>query len=348
MKLAPIPENDDARLKSLEDMEILSTPREADLDRITRTAQRYFNTEIALISLVDKERQWFKSRYGIDVTETPRDISFCGHAIMGDDTFVVENATGDERFCDNPLVTEGPEIRFYAGQPLTNTEGFRIGTLCVISAEPREVSQDDREVLMDLGRMIEIVLENRSLSAAQEAILQSFATGERDDMIHVKTGLWNERGLDKLFETEIARSEREGTALGLAYADVDDLQLVNDEFGRIVGDEVLRRSAAFLSDISRATDIVSYIGDGKFAVLLSGADPEDLQGLGEKYLRSVGTFGSFKSLKGLCRFTMSFGLASTGKREDWSDAKDELINAASTALRTAMSNGRNRFEIREM
>ena len=186
---APIPENDSDRVASLERMQILSTPRESDIDRITRTAQKLFRTEIALVSLVDKDRQWFKSRCGLDATETPRAISFCGHAIQGAETFVVGDAAKDRRFDDNPLVTGPPNIRFYAGQPLENREGFRIGTLCVISGAPRNFSDEDKETLQDLARMIEMVLENRKLSDAQVSLLESLASAERDTLIDPLTGI---------------------------------------------------------------------------------------------------------------------------------------------------------------
>src|SRR5262249_30433150 len=116
MLSAPIPDNDDARLSALRAMTLLSTPREPDLDRLTRLASKLFDAEIALITLVDRDRQWFKSRVGLDLSETPRDISFCAHAITGHDTFVVPDLRDDPRFFDNPLVTGAPMVRFYAGE----------------------------------------------------------------------------------------------------------------------------------------------------------------------------------------------------------------------------------------
>ena len=186
---APIPENDTDRVESLEKMNLMSTPREGDLDRITRTAQKIFQTEIALISLVDKDRQWFKSRCGLDATETPRDISFCGHAVQSDETFVVSDAALDERFYDNPLVTDGPKVKFYAGQPLTNSEGYRIGTLCVISPTARKISEADRLTLQDLGRLVEVVLDNRKLSETQAALLESLVAASHDKLIDPLNGL---------------------------------------------------------------------------------------------------------------------------------------------------------------
>ena len=116
--IAPdIPENEKERLTTLRKLELLDILPEEVYDRITRMAFRYFNVPIALVSLIDDKRQWFKSKQGLDVDETARDISFCGHAINSDHPFVIKNALEDDRFHDNPLVTDGPEIRFYAGRP---------------------------------------------------------------------------------------------------------------------------------------------------------------------------------------------------------------------------------------
>lgn len=127
-----LPADETKRLESLRRMQLLYTPDEGALDSVTRTAKLIFQTPIVLISLVDHNRQWFKSCLGLPLRETPRDISLCGHAILGDEIFVIEDTTQDERFADNPLVLGEPGIRFYAGRPLKNREGFNIGTLCLI------------------------------------------------------------------------------------------------------------------------------------------------------------------------------------------------------------------------
>lgn len=151
---APIPINETQRLNALQSLLVLDTPPEERFDRITRFAAAEFNVPVALVSLIDDKRQWFKARVGLDACETSRDISFCGHAIEGDDVLVVEDARLDPRFADNPLVTGGPLIRFYAGAPLILPEGLSVGTLCVIDTTPRAFSRIDQSILSALRDVV--------------------------------------------------------------------------------------------------------------------------------------------------------------------------------------------------
>jgi len=150
-----IPKNEDKRLHSLCSLNLLDTIAEERFDRFTRIAKRHFGVSIALVSLVDAERQWFKSRQGLDASETPRDISFCGHAILQNGIFNIPNALEDPRFADNPLVTGPPNIRFYAGAPLHAPNGHFIGTLCIIDDKPHDFSAEELTVLRDLANGVE-------------------------------------------------------------------------------------------------------------------------------------------------------------------------------------------------
>src|SRR5260370_24284917 len=144
MRAAPIPENEAARLETLRQYQILDTDSEEAFDDLTRLASYICQTPAALISLVDANRQWFKARVGIQARETPRNVSFCGHAILARDCFIIEDAVLDERFGDNPIVINAAFLRFYAGMPLWSPEGFAIGTLCVIDSKPRTL--DDKQI----------------------------------------------------------------------------------------------------------------------------------------------------------------------------------------------------------
>lgn len=166
MQIAGLPDNEAARLATLHSSGILDTPREYRFDRYTRIAARLFDMPIALISLVDSDRQWFKSAEGFDGVETPRHISFCGHAILGDGVFEVQNTRRDPRFRSNPLVIEQPHIRFYAGAPLETRNGHKLGTLCIIDRVPRRLCEDDKTMLKDLADMVAAEIVGRREAVA--------------------------------------------------------------------------------------------------------------------------------------------------------------------------------------
>lgn len=173
---APIPDNEKERLKTLYSFEVLGTLPEKHFDEITKTAALICKCKIALISLVDSERQWFKSKQGLDATETPRDISYCGHAIMDDDLMIVEDAGKDERFCDNPLLLNAPHVRFYAGAPLVTPNGHRIGTLCVIDSKPRTLSEEQKILLKTLSKQVVNYLELAKIKVKRISELREIET----------------------------------------------------------------------------------------------------------------------------------------------------------------------------
>ena len=154
MKKAPTPANEAARLADLEGYSILDSLPEPAFDDITELASFISGKPIALVSLIDSNRQWFKSKVGLGASETPRDVSFCGHAIHGDKIFVVNDATKDERFFDNPLVTGAPNVTFYAGVPLESPQGYKLGTLCVIDSKAGALTNEQTEMLTRLSRQV--------------------------------------------------------------------------------------------------------------------------------------------------------------------------------------------------
>lgn len=259
MPAIPSPDDEAETIRSLHALDLLGSGPDERFDRMTRLAQRLFDTPIALLRLVDSDRQWIKSRFGRDPQGGLPELSFCAHAVLGDDVLVVPDATRDERFRDHPLVVDLPEIRFYAGCPVRAPDGTALGTLCVIDHEPRDMGDDDIGALKDLAWMLE--QELRSLSLATS-----------DDL----TGLTNRRGFDAIAAHTIAMCRRVAEPATLLYFDLDDFKDVNDRMGHAAGDRVLRSFARQLQATFRDSDVVARVGGDEFCVLLTSATTEDV------------------------------------------------------------------------
>ena len=259
MKAPAIPEDEQARLEALRSIDVLDTPPEERFDQLTRMAKRLFGVPIALVSIVDENRQWFKSCVGLDVTETSRDISFCGHAILGNDVFIIPDTFEDPRFADNPLVLNDPGIRFYAGCPLT-VGGHKLGTLCIIDKKPREFGEEDVNALKDLASMVE-----RELLAIQLASL--------DDLTKVS----NRRGFLFLAKYSLKLCTRQKIPATLAFLDMDKFKAINDEFGHSEGDFALTTFASLMKASLRDSDLFARWGGDEFVALLTDTTREQAQ-----------------------------------------------------------------------
>jgi len=256
----PTPVDELLRLETLRNLKILDTDPEERFDRVTRLAKRIFGTEIALVSLVDSDRQWFKSYQGLDVTETPREVSFCGHAILDDSVMVVSDTLADERFRDNPLVTANPSIRFYAGCPLSAPDGRKVGTLCVIDAKPRETSEEDIALLEELGQLVEEEL--------------AMADMMHDDPV---TGLSNSLGFSQVAEYLLAMCVRTESPATLMLFRVANQNVITGFMGQEEGDRAAIEVTQLLMAGFRDSDIIGRLTHDAYAVLMAGASIENVE-----------------------------------------------------------------------
>jgi diguanylate cyclase (GGDEF)-like protein len=293
---------------------------EERFDRITRLACRAFDVPIALVSLVDRDRQWFKSKQGVGMCETSREISFCRHAIAQEGTLVIADALLDARFADNPLVTGAPNIRFYAGQPVHGPDGSRIGTLCVIDRRPREFTQEDCGLLADLAAIID-----------REFALVGRAT--TDEL----TSLSNRRGFTAVANHVLALCRRTRQPAAIISFDLDHFKSVNDTHGHGAGDDVLRLFGRMLLAHFRASDVVARIGGDEFAILCSGSTSERLAASLERLKIAFASSSLVQTYAGLSWSAglVDFDPASEDSIEDLLRKSDARMYVAKVASKTA-------------
>jgi diguanylate cyclase (GGDEF)-like protein len=255
MKSPEIPQNEAERLHALRALQILDSSHEERFDRVTRMGRRLFGVPISLVSLIDEDRQWFKSAQGLEESETSREMSFCGHAINQEGLFIIPNALNDERFHDNPLVLNAPNIRFYAGYPLKIRKGLNIGTLCLIDSKPREMDEEDRQLLEDLGEMIEQEIKSIQLATLDELTMIS-----------------NRRGFMTLVEHSSKVCRRNKLPISLVLFDLDQFKAINDTYGHHEGDLVLITFARIMLESFRDCDVIARLGGDEFVVMLLDSD----------------------------------------------------------------------------
>ncbi|WP_420797539.1 putative bifunctional diguanylate cyclase/phosphodiesterase [Azospirillum doebereinerae] len=316
---ASIPANEQDRLAALRRFELLDTPPEDAFDHITRLAAKLLNVPIALVSLIDQDRQWFKSHLGLAVRETAREFAFCAHAIHGDDVFMVEDATLDPRFSDNPLVTEDPGIRFYAGAPLRTSDGLNLGTICVIDRVPRPVlAPDEQEALRNLSSMVMMLIEARQ------------AVG----YLHPVTGLSNRfrflKDIDNVLKQDGPAASRTGVVV-FDTAASDQYATLARSLGQVMADLFEVAAARRIGDALPGRPKLYHLSAARFGCILPLPDDAGL----EPWLDAA-TAGLGAPI--LCQGVPIATSNGTGVALFPSDGANalELLRAATTAAHQAM------------
>lgn len=265
-----LPKNEAERLHALRALQILDSSHEERFDRVTRMAKRLFGVSISLVSLVDENRQWFKSAQGIDASETSREISFCGHAINQEGLFIIPNALEDVRFIDNPLVINHPNIRFYAGYPLKLRQGIVLGTLCLIDSNPREMNDEDQQLLKDLGEMIEQEIKSIRLATLDELTMIS-----------------NRRGFLTLADHSMKICRRHKKPMAFLLFDLNKFKIINDKYGHHEGDFVLTMFAQIMLESFRECGVVARLGGDEFVTMLVDCDDNEINTILKRFKTNI-------------------------------------------------------------
>lgn len=286
------------RLKALESLNIMDTCAEQRFDRITRLAKRMFDVPIALITLLDSERQWFKSKVGVDICETARDHAFCNYTIEQEKSFIINDAAIDPRFSDNPLVVNSPYIRFYAGFPFRAPSGERLGSLCLIDTKPRYISEKDSRLLAELALMVE----------------EEIATNQLLCEDHL-TGLLNRRGFEFRANHILQMCRNLSCEASLIYFDLDNFNLINDSHGHQAGDNALLQFSRLLNNTFRDSDLIGRIGGDEFVVLMVNQNDTDQSTILQRLSNIVDGYN--QSIHSDIHLHYSFGITTTKSLSDY-------------------------------
>lgn len=309
------------RLAALKRYDILDTPPEEAFDRITRLAKTALNMPIVLVSLVDANRQWFKSKQGLDAAETPRDISFCTHAIEHNEPLIIRNALEDPRFYNNPLVTGEPYIQFYLGMPLRTPDGHNIGTLCAIDQKPRDLSIDEIGMLGDLARLVIEELEHRRIAITDHL-----------------TGAMTKRSFQQDVQKEMDRAQRYNRPTSLIMFDIDHFKEVNAKHGHVAGDALLQNLASICKSNLRGVDLFARLGGEEFAIVLPETNRLSAMTVAEK-LRNIIAETPITFRDQELKITASFGITVIDNEDVSIEA---LLQRTAEAVHRAKITGRNR------
>lgn len=280
--MSPYFPNEEERLAAVKRYEILDTPPDGAFDRVVALAARFFNVPIAIISIIDHDRIWFKSRYGLEVEQIERGLGLCASTILQDNVYNIIDASIDPRTLANPLVAGEFGLRFYAAAPLRTSDGFNLGTLCVIDFNPRSISEAEKATLLDLAAIVidelELRLSARKTIELERALRTHVLQKEQAEQIaktDALTGLKNRRAFDEDIEAYVFQASQSGADTVVALIDIDGFKSVNDILGHQQGDILLKTFAKAIQRHFREDTTYRFGGD-EFALLIPFKDCRSL------------------------------------------------------------------------
>lgn len=320
-------------------LDLFYTPLEERFERITRLARRTLSVPVAAITLVNAEKQWFKSVAGWSVSELPRRASLCTLTLERNDLHVIADTHADPRTRHHPLVVATPKFRFYAGFPLTDPTDMTVGTFCVFDLKPRRMSDADRRCILDLAAIAQREFADDHICHAHAALAAKLGVARREAMMDPLTRLWNRRGASVLAESALQRADRSGEPLGIVVIDLDTFKQVNDTLGHHAGDDVLRRIGERLVGCVRPDDAVCRLGGDEFLVVVANGDESTTATIAER-IRCGITETPVPTRNGGVQMSASVGYTIREPRDDVSF--DALVQRADRALMRSKGDGRNR------
>ena len=320
-------DDDDGRVAALRRLDVLDTAVEEPFEKIVTLVRTVLAVPVATVTLVDRDRQWFKARRGMEQSETPRAVSFCTHTIQQRDPLIIENALADPRFADSPLVVGPPYVRSYAGIPLRTPEGYNVGALCAMDTRPRRFSPADIAILSNFANIVCDELELRLIAQVDHL-----------------TGALTRRGFVDQAQREMERTLRYGRASSLIMIDVDHFKRVNDTYGHSIGDQVLKQIASLAETTLRPCDLFGRLGGEEFALLMPETSGAAALVVAERLRNTIAEHPMTLHGGGTIHVTASFGVAELSASFNTLTA---WLERADTMLYAAKSGGRNRTQLAE-
>ena len=322
MQIAPVPLDEARRLAVVRALGLLDTPAEERFDRVTRVAQRLFQSSAATISLIDETREWIKSSSGFPHAQLARTISFAAHAVGAGDTFVVEDTAADSRFHDHPLVTGDPRIRFYAGRPLQAADATFIGVLSIYDAEPHAWGDAERAALADVAGIAEREMRQTGLSGPQLNVVGDFS---RIDPV---TRLWNRGAMLEIAKNEMKQAQSSSRGVAMLMISIDPRGTAS----AVADDAAMSEVARVLRTSLRPSDVIARFGGNEFAALLAGVEGSHAVDAAERVRVAVARHLNTLGGEGV---SVTIGAATSLGSSD----TESLVRAAQSALWSARRRG---------